>query len=402
MDRRVRVRRRGSAMLWAMLSTPVMVGFISFGVDWGRIQLSKSELNNALDASTRYAVTGLTDSTASAKAISAAGQNNVIGRSLVLTAADVSTGSFDATTRVFTVNGTPANAVLIRKTLGGTSGVPMAFGTLFGRSHAQISGYGCAMISGSGSSAQATGALAGFVGLNWFNINGSLTVRAWDSATQAATDSSTWAAGQTQGNINLNSGVNFQGEIQHTAGGGVSMNQATVTKGITNLAAPLNYAMPTTPGGTTNMGNYNGPSGSSQTFAAGKYYFDTFNVPNGKTVIFSGPVELYVNGSCNISGAVQTFNNVPANLKINIVSGAGGDLGSNTSPLYMDLYAPGSPFNLNARTFYGTLITGGVNVNSAFSMNIDRQSYGSDGKIKTSASSSSPGGTIIRSVRLVN
>ncbi len=219
-----------------------------------------------------------------------------------------------------------------------------------------------------------SGAMSGFVGLGWMNINGPLTVQAWDSATGLAASGSAWAVAQTKGPSNLNSGVSIEGELQTS--GGVSMNGATVSKGLNALPAGFgNFPMPVTPPGAKAMGNYNGPAGGTETFPAGIYYFDSFTVPMGKTVIFSGPVEIYVNGSINLSGTVVTQGNLPSNLKIYNVSGGGVDIGSNpSSSLYASIYAPSSPFNLGGRSFYGSLITGGINVNSAFDMHIDVRS----------------------------
>ena len=89
---------------------PALMGFASFAVDVGRMQLTKVELQNALDAAARYGVTGLSDNSAASKAVSAAAQNRVLNRAMTLSAADVVSGRYDDATRLFTPGGTPSNA----------------------------------------------------------------------------------------------------------------------------------------------------------------------------------------------------------------------------------------------------------------------------------------------------
>ncbi len=376
---RVRLNERGSMLIWTSMSAMAIIGMLSFAVDLGRITVAKSELQTAADASARYAAQLIEDSdvNVTTAAQAAAADNRADGRAVTLSS--VTRGRYDSSNRTFTPNATPFNAVRVVAQRSGSDGVPMIFARLFGISHQSIKARGFA-VAGSASNTlpTVTGAVGGFVGVDWFNINGPLNVRAWDSATNTYPNASTaWARGQTRGPANLNSGVVLQGELQTS--GSVSMNSATITRGITTLpSGSLNFNTPSVPGsGVTNLGNYNGPSGASQTFPAGKYRFDTFQVPAGKTVTFSGPVEIYMTGSWNINGAIQTFDNKPRNLKIFGASGAGVDIGSHASPIYAEIFAPASPFNLNSRTFHGSLIAKGINVNSTFNMNIDaRTSYG--------------------------
>lgn len=381
-------RCRAGTLAYGVVVMVPLIGMISLAVDFGRVQVAKRELVDAVEAAARYAVTGLNDGTAATKAIQAAQQNMVDGRPLELAASDVKVGNYNATTKVFAVNGSPANAVVVSKKLKGSRGIPVTFARLFGFDTIAIAATSSATITATAGNSAYTGGLRGLVGREWFNISGSLTIRAWDSETQQPTSNTSWAVAQTMGVANLN-GVTLHGELQRPAGHPVNMNGSSITKGVTTLNGNLNFPTPTVPpSGVTNMGNYNGPAGASQTFTAGKYYFDSFNVPSGQTVIFSGPVELYVNGSFNINGNVQTFQNKPGNLKVNIVSSAGGDISGNGS-LYMDIYAPNSPFNLSGRTFYGSAIMKGVNISSATTFNIDRQSFDSDGKLRTTVDSSS-------------
>ena len=51
-------RRRGASMLYVVTVMSVMVGFASLAIDFGRVQLAKSELRTAVDAVARYALKG--------------------------------------------------------------------------------------------------------------------------------------------------------------------------------------------------------------------------------------------------------------------------------------------------------------------------------------------------------
>lgn len=235
------------------------------------------------------------------------------------------------------------------------------------------------------------GEAAGFVGLTYFNIQNNCSVRAYDSVNSTTVGSVT-ALGQTNAGGNLNN-MTFAGEIQYKTS--FSQNQASVTS-MKKVTTTLSFAAPTTPSsGVTNKGNYNGPSGSSETFAGGKYYFQTFSVPSGKTVIFTGPVELYVNGSCNISGNVQSFEDKPWNTKIRMVASAGVDLngGSNPLPLYLDVYAPLSPLNINNRSnVHGSFIMNGINVSNSHVI-VDRAVKANGGATAVPTEAPASGGT---------
>jgi hypothetical protein len=374
--------KRGSVLIYTTIASSAIIGFAAMAIDVGRLQAAKSDLQTAVDAAARHAATGIRDNSMQAKAIAAANENRVDGALLSLNASNVQVGKYDPAARTFTVNGTPTNAVRVRVTRANGIGADTNLARVLGINRVNFDAESLAydntisIVAATpppSTPSNPTGGINGFVGMDWFNMNGPLTLRAWDSSTQAVTPAAAWAVARTRGPSNLNSGVNIQGELQTSSS--VSMNSATITRGVTSLPAGFGtgtYAMPTTPAtGVTNMGNYNGPSGASQTFAAGKYYFDTFQVPSGKTVTFSGPVELYVNGSTNITGTVITSGNIPSNLKIFGVSGSGMDIGSGATALYAEIYAPNSPMNLNNRTFYGSMIVKGVSVNSAFTMNID-------------------------------
>src|SRR3954454_11297274 len=60
--------RRGAMLIYATVAMVVFAGLCVLAVDWGRVQVAKTELQRTADAAARYAVTGLSDSTTLIKA----------------------------------------------------------------------------------------------------------------------------------------------------------------------------------------------------------------------------------------------------------------------------------------------------------------------------------------------
>ncbi len=111
-------RRRGSTLLYVVLTMPVLIGFASFAVDFGRIELVKLELQRAADAGARYAAAGLhtpaNDVVARAK--QAASENVADGRAVLPAAVTVEYGRWEFATRSFTprnLNDVDADAVRV-------------------------------------------------------------------------------------------------------------------------------------------------------------------------------------------------------------------------------------------------------------------------------------------------
>src|SRR4051812_20166958 len=97
--------RRGATLIYALVMMFVLIVFISLAVDFGRVQLAKTELEMATDSAARYGALGLSSGPAVVKAriISAAADNTVDGTPLVVDAnLDIEFGNWNATTRTFT------------------------------------------------------------------------------------------------------------------------------------------------------------------------------------------------------------------------------------------------------------------------------------------------------------
>lgn len=119
-----------------------LVGFASFAVDMGRLQLVKSELQAATDAAAHYAATGLPTGpgTVKSRAAYAAAANTVDGTALVVDQTnDIEFGNWDPTTKTFTVvtgsaqNTARAVRITGRRIASRGTGVPSFFASLFGQ-----------------------------------------------------------------------------------------------------------------------------------------------------------------------------------------------------------------------------------------------------------------------------
>src|SRR5437588_12656390 len=101
-------RRSGLVMIYNMIALTALMGFCSLAVDWGRVQVGKTQLRRAADAAARYGATGISDGTAVARAIAAAKDNVVDGSPLVLQPGDVEVGNWLPGVG-FTANAGPLN-----------------------------------------------------------------------------------------------------------------------------------------------------------------------------------------------------------------------------------------------------------------------------------------------------
>ena len=90
-------------LLYVVLTMPVLIGFASFAVDFGRIELAKLQLQRAADAGARYAVTGLRTGRdeSLARAKTAAAENGADGSPIAQADVAVEYGRYDYGAKTF-------------------------------------------------------------------------------------------------------------------------------------------------------------------------------------------------------------------------------------------------------------------------------------------------------------
>jgi Flp pilus assembly protein TadG len=129
--------RKGSMMLYSAVALPVLFAFIALAVDFGYISNAKAELRAAVDAANLAGSAGLATSPAEARKLAKeiAAANTVGGQPLILTDSDIQLGSWNASTRTFTVlssaNESQATAIRINAQLTQAKGNPVNL--IFGR-----------------------------------------------------------------------------------------------------------------------------------------------------------------------------------------------------------------------------------------------------------------------------
>ena len=356
---RLHQRARGYALVWFTVMLAALMGMASLAVDYGRVQVVKTQLRRTADAAARYAATGLADGTAIAKAQDAAKDNSVDGAAYSLDSSDVQTGNWS--NGVFTAGGSPTNAVKV--TVGCTqsrgTAVPLLFAKMLGQKTCDVT----ATTIATGSSPPTFG----IVGLGYINMSGGAS----DSYSSVAAGSNGQTKIASNGNITLSGGATINGNAYAGIGKSISTSgSSSVTGSKMNLTTTLSYPNASAGQSATSNNNSSIPAtllDSSRNFSiggtnvltlpGGTYYVTNFNISGGAIVNFSGPATVYVTGTFNISGGgtINTYQNIPDNFQIKVCSSNAVTL-SNGSTIYAAMYCPQSAFKMSG----STSLAGGV------------------------------------------
>lgn len=308
-------RRPGMAMVYGMLVLTVLLAMASLAVDLGRVQLAKTELRQAADAAARYAVSGISDGTATSKAISAASENNADGTSVTVTAADVQVGHwYEMAKPQFNTTLTPRNAVqvTVSRTAARKNAVPLMFASLIGMPTCDVNVTAVAKIGPK--------VPYGWIGLEAFEVKNNLMSKSYDSAVDPSPNSSGIAnAGMLGTNVSITAKNNEVAGLV-VLGPGATSNLSLPSSPM-QLPDPIPGPVPDFSGAPASN-----PGGVSQnlsvpgdlTLPGGTYYFTSITMGNNSSLRFSGPATVYVSGNVNFSqsGEIVAYNSVPANLQI--------------------------------------------------------------------------------------
>jgi hypothetical protein len=126
--------KRGGVLVYATVTVPVILSLAIFSVDFGRVQVAKSEIQAAADSAVRAAGQKMADGadvpTILAAAVGAASHNQIDGQPVKVRAADILIGVYDSDRRVFVPTNDPTMANAIRVSLRhefGKDGPPLTF-----------------------------------------------------------------------------------------------------------------------------------------------------------------------------------------------------------------------------------------------------------------------------------
>lgn len=131
-------RRTGAVMVYAMTVLVVMLALGTVAVDWGHVQLAKTQLGGAADAAARAGAAALATSPAAAvdAARWTANANVVDGTPLSLAATDVQIGTWNGSTftQLYGSDQYSANAVKVvaRRDSASKSAIPTTWAAVFG------------------------------------------------------------------------------------------------------------------------------------------------------------------------------------------------------------------------------------------------------------------------------
>jgi Flp pilus assembly protein TadG len=389
---------RGAALGYVIGAMAALLLFCSLAVDLGRVWLTKSELRLAADAAARYAVAGMPDgfAAARARALTSAGENRADGMPVVLdaTLGDVEFGTWDPYTRTFSAlsgaarDDATAVRVNARRTAARGNAVALVFAGILGRRTCDANATATATVAP---------AQYGIVGLDYVKLWGNTTSSYWSAS--GVTTPGNWGAIASNGSIDLGGSARVRGDAR--PGPGYSISSPSKVSGVSKpLPAPLSYppANPSPYGPAYNDNNAL-PAGamsgvdfkpsSSVTVPGGHYFFRDFRVSGSTTVTFSGPAMVYAYGTIDVTGVVVTSGGLPKNLELFTVSdpvtgAAPGSVNvSSNGTLYATIYAPLSPLTVGGSgDIFGTVVAKSVDMSGSSQFHYDLSLRNGDGGIR--------------------
>jgi hypothetical protein len=354
-----------------MVSLTALIGICSLAVDFGRVEVAKTELERASDAAARAGALDLpsNSSQASTDAITCGGYNTVDGTPLVLQAGDVLVGKWNIANKTIDTSSNYPNAVQITAHRDSTRGNPIQciMGQSIGIANCNLT-YTCVAQIGATCSYAVFGASS---------VQSSGNVDSYRSASADYPNSGPMPV-RSNGNVGSNGPTTFTaGRIYGDNGYTGSTSGYSGTGSSASIPITQVYPNPTL--GTYNNSILSGTPGwynsgtrdlavpGGQSFAApgGSYYLNNFTIGSGTTISFSGPAVVYVSGNATFTSVTfSTYQNKPTNLQIIAVpSSAGKALSiSNGARLYAMIYAPQNNVTLSGSEFCGSVIANALTI----------------------------------------
>jgi len=343
--------RRGSSLIWTTVTLTVLAGFCSLGVDWGRVQLVKTELRRTADAAVRYAAPAMAQGidAVRARAKDVADDNLADGKPVILADSDIEHGHWVSGTRTFVPNGIPADAVRVTARRSGADAVPLMFARILGRHSVNVSA----------SAGFLTSQSPGFTGLNGIQFKNNTFVGSYDSGVvikpvkgvstgHGALASNGVIEGQNRVELDGNATIGPAGSVS-----GIDVDGST-TKQSTPIVAPTSPAWSADPNPLGLPSSYT--VNSSTVLPGGTYKFTSLTL--NADLSFSGKAVVHVNG--NISAGrvtITAYDGRPSNLKIHQLGEGRTFIANNDLTMTAAVMAPGSDFTAkNKLTFYGTAV----------------------------------------------
>ena len=355
MKRTRRNRRRGVAVVFVLVAMTAMLALASLAVDWGRVQLVKSELQRAADAAARSGAIDLAMNNSGSirtDVLAITRQNPVDGATLADGAVDVEVVQWDPATRTYQRNVAPGNAVMVTlyRTAARGNALPMLFAGVIGMKTCDVK-----------ASTIVTGAAIsplGFQGLNGVTFKNNAFIGSYDPTVNTAPTQSSASSNAVLGsNALISSAMNVtvRGDVMLGPGGSAT---GSITQSGSMKQLGYSLPVPWTPKWQPRNNPGNLPKAytvsSNTVLPGGVYWFVSLTI--SKDLSFDGPTTLIVNGDVTLDAALTAYNKLPANLTIYQL-GTGrtfGDSAINNLDITARIIAPGSDFtSRNNGTFRG-------------------------------------------------
>jgi Flp pilus assembly protein TadG len=337
-------------IVYVAIALVVMVGLCLLGVDYGRAQYVRMQLQSCADGAARAAATGIPTSLAEARtrARHVGSLNKANGQPVTFDDGDFRFGWWNDETDALeaaNLDDIDSVEVVARRT------VPLAFGAMFGKSSVDVSARATAKWTVTRDYA--------IIGLDRVDMWGNATVDSYDSGTGPYVASMRRKRGDvgTNANITMHEEVKVYGDGTYKQNVTLEGNAQFVAPGkARKVRSTFEFDVAALPSTYTNMGSFHGSGPNSLTLTSGNYYFTELTTTGQFTLNVAGEVNIYVDGNIDIEGLAVVSGSKPANLRINALKAGEVKLAGNGA-LYADVYAPLSDVKVTGNGgFFGRLL----------------------------------------------
>jgi hypothetical protein len=389
---RINKRHNGIGLVYAIMIMVALCAICSFAVDYGRVELAKTQLRSAADAAALAAAnTLLSDITAAPRvAAGIASANLVDGKPVILdTALDVEIGNWDAATHTFTPLigtarvGAKSCRVTARRTEARGNAIDLPFARLIGKNYCDVTASAVAV---------AVPPRFAAVGLEYIKMGGNAT-NSYKNGTSGFGHNGDIAS---NGDITLGGSSFVDGNAYPGIGRRV-IGANHVTGATTPLTYVLNYPPVDASSFASHNDNANVPqtaissgsirlvSGKTVTLPGGNYYFRDMYLGGGCELVFNGPATIYLTGNLEMHGHAAVYDNLPRNLRI-VMASVGTtallDMQGGSS-LSTDIYAPEARISImGTGDVYGAIVGKSIDMSGNAAIHYDMSLRGGVSLVK--------------------
>jgi Putative Flp pilus-assembly TadE/G-like len=369
-------RHRGVVLILIVLLMVMFAAIASLAVDYGHVQLIKTQMQRTADATARgymlyCATNGQSYATTHGPALYAAAANPIDANSGILPAVTVTWGYWTPASGTFsTSSGTdPAVKIKLKRTAAGNNAAPLFWGKVFGVTSIDVHATSVAF-------APAGYSIVGLSSITYSSISSSDSYNSSNGSYASQTPASQGSIA-SNGTITVDSGSTVNGNVYYSGSApSITANGGSCT-GTQSSVSTITVATPSTPGSATSKG-YIGISSSAAnlTLTAGTYSCTGLSIDSGGTLTIDasgGPVNLYSSGGVfGNGGTIIVTGNIPNNFHLYVTNSSAVQL-ANGSNWYMALDAPLSTVTLaSTSTLYGSVIANNLTLTAGTAIHVDQ------------------------------